>query len=265
MNLWVVTRHDEARQARELIGRTHYVEGRVRGMLLVAAFASPHDQDFVREYVARKKDIDLNGLEATPESWMWLRPAGGIIAAATMSTLYHGFPRGREQLCEQVNAERLIAELHRREERFRFDPSGEPPRREFLRKLGLAWASRFAVEAPYQTVGVGKVLAETAAKVAGERYLPPAKHLEVLRRAELAREALATLGYSRQQVVENPTENVVLRWFRKRGDFLTRAGYGLLRSDPVAPVWRVDPGTGFAGPPGGKAQAFLLYYHKQLK
>ena len=53
-------------------------------------------------------------------------------------------------------------------------------RDEILEKMRIAWASRFAVDLPYQGLGLGTVLATHLKKVARYYHAPSADFLEVI-------------------------------------------------------------------------------------
>jgi GNAT superfamily N-acetyltransferase len=68
--------------------------------------------------------------------------------------MFHGNPKGRIKIAEQVGATELLRGTWHKKDR-----------RKVIEKLGVAWASRFAVDAPYRGQGVGQLLAKKVAEV----------------------------------------------------------------------------------------------------
>src|ERR1035437_7549781 len=110
-------------------------------------------------------------------------------------------------------------------------------RDEILKKMRIAWASRFAVDLPYQGLGLGTVLATHLKKVARFYHAPSADFLE----------AITTT------IKETPLPVVK--------DFLIRAGYRKLETTMKSGSLMVMDESGYRVP----KSAIKNYYYADLR
>jgi hypothetical protein len=95
LRLWGVVKETEEQYAKSLVRRVHYLDGRMRGMMLVCSFDSHKEQELVR--TKRATDVD--------ERWSpaWSDPPGRIVACAVLDRLLHGLPLGRVRIPPDVD------------------------------------------------------------------------------------------------------------------------------------------------------------------
>lgn len=152
-----------------------------------------------------------------------------MIGVGVADWLYHGIPNGRREIAEKFRED---AVLHQWD---------QMTRAELVHGLGVAWGARFAVDAPYRSVGVGTLLADELATVVARHRVPRAKYIEVI----------TTLPRDRaEQLLKTGSD-----------DFLTRAGYA--RVDGMRPSSRqlsMNPETGDRDT---LVRAQKLYYYRK--
>jgi GNAT superfamily N-acetyltransferase len=200
LRLKAVERDAEQVCASHIILRTHYLEPPLRGIILGCYFDDKKQQEAIRKRARRVLPI------REPWSEAWIEPPGRMIACAVLSTLWHGNPRGRIDIAKSEGKEDLL--ISRQQD--------EGQRRRIVEGLGLAWAARFAVDAPYRGLGLGTVLARRVLEVAANHRVPPARYVEVMTTHPIA---------EARELLEE-----------KKG-FLNKAGYSrfaeVLRSKPM--------------------------------
>lgn len=150
-------------RARQVIEREHYLVATGRGMLLVCSFVDEEDHKSIRRWGIenlRKAHISVDPAVAHSQ----LR---GIVGVAVLDALYHGNPKdGRAEFANAALGTSRWRDTW--------------TRAEIVQKLRLAWASRFAVEAPYQGLGLGTLLARYLKIVARHYRAPAANFIEVI-------------------------------------------------------------------------------------
>lgn len=151
-----LTKVSERVRAMQLIMRSHYLSAPLHGMLLGCWFAKKDEQKAVR--LKAKSDL-------VHEDWSdsWNEPLGSMVGCAVLDTLYHGNPLGREFIAQQIGV--------------KWDRT---KRKEMLTELNVAWASRFAVDAPYRGIGIGTELARHMLELAYKHRVPRADFVEVI-------------------------------------------------------------------------------------
>lgn len=247
LRLWGVVRETEAQYVKALVRRVHYLDSRMRGMLLACSFESEKEQELIRRERAAEVDPRHQWSPA------WSDPPGRIVACAVLDRLLHGLPLGRDVLFGTGWTQKV-----RRAEQTGPSANGHSPRFRALLDRGLYWASRFAVEEPYWKLGIGTVLAKHLAHFAERSCLPRCRHIEVIRRKS---PNLGDEVVHRSKLAEH-----VLRCYGsgEETDFLTRAGYQLLHAKPCVPLWSLDPVRGVRVPSRGDTAWVQLYYARSL-
>lgn len=179
LTLWTVYSDRDRLASRQIVQRVHYLADNGRGMLLACAIANPDEQALIRKR-NRKKHRDSQDVS-------WFVPCGGIVACGVVGRLLHGNPlAGRRLIADKLGLKNHWESMRRDE---------------ILKKMRIAWASRFAVDLPYQSLGLGAVLAVHLKQVARYYHAPSADFLEVitttLKKAPipLAKDFLVRAGY----------------------------------------------------------------------
>ncbi|GMV04421.1 MAG: hypothetical protein AMXMBFR53_07010 [Gemmatimonadota bacterium] len=205
MEFWVLREDRERARAYQVILRSHYLNVPQRGFFLGCRLVHAKDEQYIREKAG----------DARPDPWSpaWHEPTGRMIGVAVADWLYHGVPTGRRHLAERFGEKAVL------------DHWDDMSRSELVRDLRVTWGARFAVEAPYRSIGIGTLLAEELATAVAHHRLPQARYIEVITTLPSERaEHLVTTG---------------------SGDFLTRAGYFRVEdSRPSARQLRMNPTTG---------------------
>lgn len=218
INLWVVYSDRDRLGSRQVIQRVHYLADNGRGLIVACKFSDPQEQLEIRKHARRRKGADLEDIS-------WVLPLGGIVGCGVIDTLWHGNP---------INGRALIAEKLG----FKGDKWKSWSRSETVERMRVAWASRFAVDAPYQGLGLGTAIARHLKKIARLYRAPTADFLEVI------------------TTVVKDQDSVASR------DFLTEAGYTRLAADMKSrTVMVMDKETGYAVP----KSAVKRYYYTDLR
>lgn len=218
VRLWTVVTDLDRLRAREVVQREHYLSDPGQGMILACAFEDPKVQEKLRNRPASTN---------AKEKVSWYLPSGGITACAFLSEMWHGNPKeGRQLIATQLGLS---------------DSWRTWTRPEVMKRLRVAWGSRFAVDEPYQGLGIGTILARHLKIVARRYRLPQSDFLEVITTEErVAGEAAPTLG----------------------GGFLIKAGYTVLGTPLKSDSMQVmDFETGFRRP----EPAIKRYYYADLR
>jgi GNAT superfamily N-acetyltransferase len=220
IRLWVVYTDADRLGALQVAQRVHYLSGTDRGMILVCAFAEPQQQVELRRRAHRGRATGLNS------DLSWHLPPGGIVGCAVLDTLWHGVPlQGRALIAERLGLRRGWRAWDRPQ---------------IINEMRVAWASRFAVDAPYRGLGMGKKLAMHLKTVARAYRAPRADFLEVI---------TTSLRHSAGANDE-------------RGDFLCEAGYVKLKETMKSGcLLEMDPATGCRMP----KPAVKYYYYADLR
>lgn len=201
---WQLTSDIDRMHAMTIILRSHYLKAPSRGLILGCRFVKPSDQERIRKLFKRDDRQDA-------WSAAWSEKAGGMVACAVLGSLYHGKPGGRKELARREGFDRLVAHWE------------ETSRGDIVDTLRIAWASRFAIDAPYRRIGLGTLLARNLLQVARFNRLPSADFLEVI--------TTHAVGASAHQDPEH--------------DFLIKAGYLRLPQEwPSRPQLVIDKSTG---------------------
>lgn len=235
LHFWVVNQDMVKQQALSLIGRTHYLTAPLYGLILGCCFEDAQQENELKK-LAEKDGLRPDRKEI--ESPVWTNPPGRMIGCAVLAELLFGIPKGRDHFADDVlgsdwRTDLLEAE-QRRNEQDREPREDEPTRRRVVRKLGLTWASRFAVEKPFTGYGkfeegIGTLLARVLKEVAKNHTLPTAERIEVIR----------TVTSSKAERILNG----------EREDFLTKADYEPLEANYSRPQWQPNFDTGQNTPP----------------
>ena len=159
IKLWTVYTDRDRLDSRQVIQRVHYLADNGRGMFLACAFVHPEQQCAIRD--SAKK------LHKSSEDVSWLIPCGGIIGCGVLDTLWHGNP---------IAGRSLIA----RDLGIKGEEWKQWPRDQVIGKMRIAWASRFAIDLPYQGLGIGTIIARHLKKVARLFHAPAADFVEVI-------------------------------------------------------------------------------------
>jgi GNAT superfamily N-acetyltransferase len=184
LKLWTVYTDKDRMAARQVIQRVHYLTDNGRGLYLACAFTDPRQQS---EILAKAKKT-INNLDDIP----WFLPPGDIIGCGVIDTLWHGNPiAGRSLIAKELNI---------KGERWK-----QWPRDQVIRNMRIAWASRFAIDRPYQRMGIGTIIARHLKRVARRYHAPSPDFLEVITTSA------------------RPTPGSI-----SNGDFLVDAGYAPL-------------------------------------
>jgi GNAT superfamily N-acetyltransferase len=201
---WQVISDVDRMHAMAIILRSHYLNIPSRGLILGCRFAKVQDQERVRRLFKRADRKDA-------WSTAWGQKAGGMVACAVLDSLYHGKPGGRKELAAREGFDHLVAHWD------------ETSRADIVKTLRVAWASRFAVDAPYRKIGLGTLLAKKLLHVARFNRLPSADFLEVI-----------TTHAAKPGAHQDPEH-----------DFLVKAGYiRLAREWPSRAQLVIDKSTG---------------------
>lgn len=161
LEIWEITRDKERRRATEIILRSHYLNAPKRGLVLGCRFLRSEDQ-------IKAKNIAQETSQKDPWSKAWREGTNNMVACAVLDTLYHGKPLGRKELAKREGFEDLVQ---------RWDTV---TRSDMVTRLRVAWVSRFAVDAPYRSFGIGTVLAKKLREVAKGYRTPSADFIEVI-------------------------------------------------------------------------------------
>ena len=235
VQVWQVTSDVDRMQAMHIILRSHYLNAPARGLILGCRFVDLSDQEQVR-------DAARSGNYHDAWSPAWQEEPGGMVACAVLDTMFHGNPNGRRDI-----ANYLLRTLDSDSDRHRHITElleGEwqsKERTEVLDSLRVAYASRFAVDAPYRHMGLGTLLAQCLLNVGAHYRSPQAEFVEVI----------TTLPSKRVESLVKQKED--------EHDFLRRAGYRLIKDvRPSRPLLQANPTTGDKIVP---VSAKKLYYY----
>jgi GNAT superfamily N-acetyltransferase len=183
------------------------------------------------------------------ESDAWRCPPERMVGCAVLDTLWHGNPDGRLK---------LLRDLEEKEDstaKFLLERWKHLDRRTIVHSLQLAWASRFAVDAPYHKLGLARLLAHHLVEVARTQRVPRPNFVEVI---------------TTQPAISKPKENVTTEpdvsemKDELNDDFLLAAQYvldpDLHDSDPQFVV------EGASNVPGSVIERPMkkLYYYAQV-
>lgn len=229
VQLTVATTDMELLQAQEVVARSHYLHAPHRGIFIIARFENPEDQARLRE-LAAQPDSAQGGNEVL-DAWSsaWTDVPGRAVGVAVLDRLMHGNPLLRREIAVQVGLQHW------------WDAVVAAPvkglRSRIVHRLGLAWCSRFAIDAPYRNLGLGAHLAEFAQTVAKALMRPEPRFLEVITTVPRPDHARAESADAKRD-----------------SDFLKTAGYtlvgemqrskALLTMDPTDGIRRPQPGVG---------------------
>ena len=218
LRLWTVYTDRDRLAARQAIQRVHYLTDTGRGMFLACAFVDPKQQVEIRTR-ARKGNKSSDDIS-------WLIPCGGVIGCGVVDTLWHGNPiAGRALIAEKLNLKGDKWKLWSRDD--------------LIKNMRIAWGSRFAVDLPYQGLGIGVIIAKHLKKVAQRYRIPAADFIEVI----------TTIAKTDQEK-------------SSQGDFLERAGYIRLGADlKSGSLMIMDAASGYRIP----APAVKNYYYADLR
>lgn len=226
IEIFTINRESNRQISQSLISRLHYLSSVPNGLYIGCRFKDTQMQKQIREQ--RKKEFDQ---DPKFESIGWSEPLGRVIGCATVDDLLFGIPRGRDKFAANILDNPNWREDLKQAEKERRKQDREPrpdelTRSKLVRKLKLAWGSRFAVDDPYQDLGIGTVLAEHMKPIAANYRLPSADRIEVIRREK------------KGKVNELCDEN------HPRTDFLLNAGYDIVEEAIrySQPRWKLKNG-----------------------
>lgn len=152
----------ERSQALQVIEREHYLIAPVRGMQLICSFTDKKDEKTIRKWGFDRLRKASREIDPAVE----YKKPGQVVGVAVLDTLYHGNPKdGRSEFANNV---------------LRTTKWREWPRNKIVQKLRLSWGSRFAIDAPFQGLGIGTLLAKQLKTVARHYRMPAADFLEVI-------------------------------------------------------------------------------------
>ena len=220
LDVWLVASDLDRIKVASVIARCHYLNPPARGMFLACRFTDPDQQSRIREEAGR------NGVIEDEWSNAWLEPPGDIVACASLDALFHGNPKGREEMARNLWGKAVSEKLG----------IAEPTRQDIVNGLGLVWASRFAVDSPYRGLGLGTVLAKELKDAARHYRAPKPRLIEV--------------------ITTRPVDTA------GGDDFLCAAGYTRVDHEfRSSPLLVIDPVTGNKTV---KKRSCKLYYYAEL-
>lgn len=226
LEIWEITREKERRRATEIILRSHYLNAPKRGLILGCRFLRSEDQ-------IKAKNIAQETSQKDPWSKAWREGTNNMVACAVLDTLYQGKPLGRKELAKREGFDDLVQ---------RWDTV---TRSDMVTRLRIAWVSRFAVDAPYRSFGIGTVLAKKLREVAKRYRTPSADFIEVI--------TTRPVGTKPPGIAKSSGGN----------DFLIKAGYYLIpKAYPSKPQALRDSLT---GKKVGTASAKKYYYYAKTE
>src|ERR1700752_2558739 len=138
----------DRRRAMQLIMRAHYLNPPLKGLFLGCWLTNPEQ--------VRKVRAAGNNRKKNSWSDAWTEPInkdGHMVGCAVLDTLYQGLPNGRKII---VKHQKLSNVLDNSDQWI--SPKDEKLRSRIIDLLGIAWASRFAVNEPYQGLQIGTLL-----------------------------------------------------------------------------------------------------------
>jgi GNAT superfamily N-acetyltransferase len=239
LRIWQVTSDLDRARAMQIILRSHYLIPPTRGLILGCRFIDAANQERVRQAA-----LDSNHHDRWSAAWQ--EEPGEMIACAVLDTMYHGNPKGRLEIAQGLLRElpRQSARYGRVEELLDGDWQ-EKDRSEVLKTLRVAYASRFAVDAPYRGMGIGTLLAQCLLDVGALYRSPQAEFVEVI------------------TTLPSQTADALLSQGDGEHDFLRRAGYKLVEeSRPSRPLLQPEPSSGDKIIP---VTARKLYYYGKTR
>jgi len=250
LSIFCINAEADRQILQSIIARMHYLSASARGLLLGCRFQSTDDQKNLLQAAQEKQTM----VDERYRSSAWTDPMGRVIGGATLDALTFGVPKGRDAFAGDIlgnpswREDLARAEKERREED-REAKEGELTRSGLVKQLRLAWASRFALDAPYTGLGIGSLLAKHLKIVAAKYRIPYAERIEVIRTVERERA---------EELLDESSDS---------NDFLTMAGYEPVLSMYSRPKWMLDPDTGLNLPPAKQADNPVyekIYYLAEL-
>jgi hypothetical protein len=218
IRLWVVDSERDRLAPRQVIERVHYLADSGRGMFLGCSFSDREEQLNLRKGAQKNRNRD-------PEDISWMLALGGVVGCGVIDTLWHGNP---------ISGRALIAE----ELKLKGNKWKNWSRRDVIEHMRVAWGSRFAIDMPYQGLGLGTVIAKHLKRVARLYHAPSADFLEVI------------------------TTTAKGQPSKTRHDFLQRAGYTQLPTDlKSGSLMVMDKDTGYTIP----RPAVKHYYYADVR
>jgi GNAT superfamily N-acetyltransferase len=186
-------------EAKELLRRSHPLGPPRAGMVLTCKYTHAEEQ---RSVLQGSSGVD-------PTSAAWDKDPGGIVGCLVIGVLYHGNPTGRLH---------LIRDYGMTEEYY------YAPRDQVVRRLGIAWISRVAVDAPYHGHAIGTALVAEARTIVAPQHFPTQpRFLEVIR-----------------SVRADKAHSLVVN--QEASDFITRGGFN--RAPELLPSRRLPKANG---------------------
>lgn len=204
LEVWAVTSEPDRVAAQTIVARSHYRPRLQRGFIVGCRFLDSVEQRHVRRRSARHPS----------DKWSpaWTDPPGSMVACAVLDTLLFGRPRGRVYAIRDLMHASVPEDWSRSR---------------VVSHFRIAWASRFAVDAPYRGLGLGTLLARHLKLVAKQYRAPVPSMIEVI--------TTITASGSDGKITLPPLSH----------DFLCKAGYTRIPTlYPCPPVLLRDPATG---------------------
>ena len=160
----------DRRRAMQLIMRAHYLNPPLKGLFIGCWMTNPEQAKQVRAKESARKQGSWSDAWTEP-----INKAGHMVGCAVLDTLYQGLPNGRKTIIKQEKLTNILDSSDGWIEK-----KGEELRPTIVNLLGIAWASRFVVDEPYQGLQLGTLLAKKLVEVAYLHRVPRAKFIEVI-------------------------------------------------------------------------------------
>lgn len=232
LKIWVVNSERDRQIAQSIISRTHYLSSTTRGLFVGCHIVDKDKELVIRELTKNRK------LNNTYDSPAWTNPLGRMIGCAVLDKLMFGNPLGRDEFADNELGSQWRERIKQK----------KLTRKEVVDQLGLVWASRFAVDEPYIGLrangfdrSIGTVIACHLQEIAANYYLPPARRIEVIR----------TVKKKRAEELTKTTE--------PKSDFLTLAGYKIVRNHVYSRPLSIPGSEGFSYPADPKDKNRITY------
>lgn len=161
LNFWMAADDSTFMEARQLLERSHPRRSPPSGIYLLCSFSDAAEQNAVLAQERRNRN------HQDPWSPVWRSKPGPVVGCLVFSRLFHGEPTGREEVMDDASIDTSFRNV--------------ATRKDMVDRLGVAWISRIAVDAPYRNCGIGTAMLEEARQISQERLPWPTSYLEVIR------------------------------------------------------------------------------------
>lgn len=241
LQILVVNSEQDRQISQSIISRTHYLSSTTRGLFVGCKIVDKKKELAIRKLTKERK---LNNAYDSPA---WTNPTGRIIGCAVLDKLMFGNPLGRDEFAKKELGKQWRKQVEKK----------KLTRKDIVDQLGLVWASRFAIDKPYMGLSskgfnksIGTIIADHLKEIAANYYLPPARRIEVIRTVD-------------KQRAEELTKKK-----KPKSDFLTRAGYKIVKNHVYSRPISIPDSEGFSYPANLKDKNRTtyrkVYYYVEL-